>query len=403
MYLCIRPDQKTHHALRSLAALCPICAALSLIAACSTAGKLTRPAAAQGNPLQLQVGAVLETATGNVISMDELIGKISKASVVYVGETHTSMEDHRIQLEVLQKLSVEGGCVELGMEMFPATAQPILDRYIEGQMSQEDFLKEVEWQENWGFPYSLYRGLVDWQKQKRMPVLGLNAPNRIVSKIARGGLDSLTPDERSQVARHFHLDDPVNRERIRKAYSEHEKGKIKDFESFFEAQLTWEETMAQTIVERLKQTAPCRIMVVAIGKGHLNDRLGVPYLAQLRKPHEYKTIAPVPIDYPFCTIDPNLADYVVITDKSEPPHGPRLGVTIQPGPSTGGVEILTVLPDSPAAAARLRKGDIVLSIDGSPVKSVGEVQQALARGGPDYKLLVVRDRKSITITVTIPR
>ncbi|HYA43237.1 MAG TPA: ChaN family lipoprotein [Syntrophobacteraceae bacterium] len=326
MHLRIRLHQNANHALRSLAALCPMCAALSLIAACSTTGKLIHPPSEQRNPVKLQVGAVIETATGDVISMDELIGKISKASVVYVGETHTSTEDHKIQLEVLQKLSEAGRCVELGMEMFPATAQPILDRYINGQISEESFLKEVGWKEGWGFPYALYRGLIDWQKQKHMPVLGLNAPNKIVSEIARGGLESLSPEERSQVARQFHLDDPANRERIRKAYSEHEKGKIKDFKSFFEAQLAWEETMAQTIVERLKQAAPGCVIVVAIGKGHINDRLGVPYLARLRKPHEYTSLAPVPIDYPLSTVDPNLADYVVITDK-EASQGAAPGVT----------------------------------------------------------------------------
>jgi membrane-associated protease RseP (regulator of RpoE activity) len=181
----------------------------------------------------------------------------------------------------------------------------------------------------------------------------------------------------------------------------HQKDAIKDFQSFFEAQLAWEETMAQTLAERLEQTGgKCKI-VVAIGKGHISGRLGVPYLARLRKPHEYSTIAPVPIDYPFSTLDPNLADYIVITDKPEPFHRPRLGVAIQPAASGRGVEILSILPDTPAAAANLRKGDIILSVDYSPVKSVEEVQQALARGGSDHKVLIERDHKSITVPVTI--
>jgi membrane-associated protease RseP (regulator of RpoE activity) len=159
--------------------------------------------------------------------------------------------------------------------------------------------------------------------------------------------------------------------------------------------------MAQTLAERLKQTGgECKI-VVAIGKGHISDRLGVPYLARLRKPHEYRTIAPVPIDYPSGTLDPNLADYVVITDKSAPLHRARLGVTVQPAASGSGVEILSILPNTPAAAANLRKGDIILSVNGSPVKSVEEVRQALTRGGPNHKVLIERDHKNITVTVTI--
>ena len=149
-----------------------------------------------------------------------------------------------------------------------------------------------------------------------MPVLGLNAPNKVVRKIGRNGLGSLTPDERSRVARDFHLDDAANRARISKEYTVHQKGAIKDSQSFFEAQLAWEETMAQTLAQRLQQTGGKCIIVVAVGKGHITDRLGVPYLTRIRKPHEYRTVAPVPINYPFSTLDPNLADYVVLTDKS---------------------------------------------------------------------------------------
>jgi S1-C subfamily serine protease len=76
-------------------------------------------------------------------------------------------------------------------------------------------------------------------------------------------------------------------------------------------------------------------------------------------------------------------------------------VTIQPAASGRGVEILEILPGSPAADADLRKGDIIVSVDGSPVKSAHEIQQALAKGGPRYKVVVERIAKEMTITVTV--
>ncbi len=402
-YLCTQFHEPGNYALHSMAAFCPMLLALLLMAACSTTAGSGQPRPAQLNPVEFHVGDVIETATGNVISFDKLIGDLSKVSIVYVGEIHTSAEDHKVQLEILEKLSQGGRCVELAMEMFPAEAQPILDRYIQGEMTEEDFLKEVGWETSWGFPYSLYRNLIDWQKERHMPVLGLNAPNEVVRKIGRNGLGSLTPDERSRVARDFHLDDAANRARISKEYTVHQKGAVKDSQSFFEAQLAWEETMAQTLAQRLQQTGGKCIIVVAVGKGHITDRLGVPYLTRIRKPHEYRTVAPVPINYPFSTLDPNLADYVVLTDKSAPVHRPRLGVAIQPEASGRGVEIMGILPGSPAARSDLRKGDIIVSINGSPVKSVEEVQQALTRGGLDFKVVVERGNKKITITVTIQR
>ena len=59
----------------------------------------------QPNPVELKIGNVVETATGNVIDIDKLAGKLSNVSIVYVGEMHTSQEDHKVQLKILQKLS----------------------------------------------------------------------------------------------------------------------------------------------------------------------------------------------------------------------------------------------------------------------------------------------------------
>ncbi len=185
------------------------CAVLIFLAGCLATG--VQPPAKRPNPpppVHLHAEEVIETATGRAIGMDQLAANLSRVAVVYVGEEHTSVQDHGVQLEILRRLSRSGRCVELAMEMFPANSQPVLDRYIHGQMSERHFLREVKWNEVWGFPYSLYKGLIDWQKQNHMPVIGLNAPYPVVRKIARHGLGSLTPVERSQVARVFHMDNP---------------------------------------------------------------------------------------------------------------------------------------------------------------------------------------------------
>jgi S1-C subfamily serine protease len=59
------------------------------------------------------------------------------------------------------------------------------------------------------------------------------------------------------------------------------------------------------------------------------------------------------------------------------------------------------MPGTAAAAADLRKGDIIVSVDGSPVKSAEDIQRFLAHGGPHYKIAVERNRKEMTITVTV--
>jgi uncharacterized iron-regulated protein len=379
---------------------CLFCLAVSSLAGCAAVGAGFLSAGTQKGSAELHVGDVIETATGKVITLDELIPKLSDASIIYIGEMHTSSEDHQAQLTILKKLSESNKCIEMGMEMFPGAAQPVLNRFIQGEMTEDEFLQEVQWDQVWGFPFQLYRPLIDFARDRHMRILGLNAPHKVVSAIAHHGLASLTEEDRAQVAREFHLDDPKNRLRIQQEFTGHGKEGIKDFESFFEAQLAWEETMAETLAQRLKETGGKCMVVVIVGKGHINGRLGVPYLTALRVPDKYKTVAPLPIDYPFSTFDPDLADYVLITDKTELFHRPRLGVMIQSAASGKGAEVLSVAPDTPAEKAGIRKGDVIISVDGTAVNSAEDVQQALAKEGPAHKIVIERAKKQMSIEVT---
>lgn len=347
------------------------------------------------------IGDVVDTGCGSLLKQDEFVEKLSDVRVVYLGETHTSSEDHKAQLAVLRKLQEKNPCIIVGMEMFPRSAQPVLDRYIKGEMTEEEFLREVQWDRVWGFPYPLYRGIIDFAREKRLRLLGLNAPSKIVSAIARGGLGSLSAEERAQVARDFHLDDAGNRLRIQKEYTVHGKEHIKSFEAFFEAQLAWEETMAETIAEQLRVGGEKCQIVVIVGKGHITGKLGIPYFAGLRVPHEYRTVAPVPFDYPFSSFDPDIAQYVMITDRSAPPHRPRLGVRIQTAASGKGVEVLDVFPESAAAKADIRKGDIIVQVDGTPVQFAEELQEAVAAGGLELTVEIERASKRLSTVVTI--
>jgi uncharacterized iron-regulated protein len=379
--------------------LCALSGVLFFLAGCCGTG-VSSSSPRPNPPPVLHRGEVIETSTGRVMDMDGLAARLARDEVIYVGEMHTSAQDHQVQLEILRKLARDRGYVQLAMEMFPANAQPILDRYIDGRMPEQDFLKEVQWKEVWGFPYSLYKGLIDFQKERGMPVIGLNAPYRVVKKIGRHGLGSLTPRERSQVARVFHREDLSNRERIKKDFMAHGRYEIKDFQSFFEAQLAWEETMAQTLARRLDQTH-CPIMVV-LGRGHISKRFGVPHLTLLRRPRTtLGTVVPVPSDYPAGAIGPDLADYVVITGKSEPSH-PRLGVIIEPAKPGPGVRIAGVMPGTAADAAHLHKADIILAVNGAAVKEVKDVQRALAKSGPACTLLIERNNVRLRVEVSIP-
>lgn len=378
-------------------------ALLALTAASCAAPAANRITPLEGAPGGLKIGDIIETSSGRTISVDTLLDQLSQIRIVYAGETHSSMEDHFVQLEILKGLQARGRTVVLAMEMFPREVQPVLDRYSAGKLTEEEFRREVDWEKVWGFPYELYRGILSFAGDKRLRIVGLNAPRDVVAKIAKTGLSSLSPEQRSRIAQDFHMDDMKHKEHIREAYNQHLKESIKGFEEFYEAQMTWEETMSETLAKLESGLSEQEEVLVLLGKGHMSDREGVPALTAGRTAASYKTVAPVPIDYPGSVSDPNLADYVWITDKTEPVHPFRLGVMIHPAKGGAGVEILAVAPGSPAEEAGLKKGDVITAFDSKPIKSIDEFHAAIARGEREHLLTVKRGGKTIVVTVSFAR
>ena len=70
---------------------------------------------------------------------------------------------------------------------------------------------------------------------------------------------------------------------------------------------------------------------------------------------------------------------------------------------TRGVLMSEVRPDTPAAAAGLREGDIILEVDGAAVNSTSELRNtiSLAGVGSDVKLRVLREGRDRDMTVTL--
>jgi uncharacterized iron-regulated protein len=267
----------------------------------------------QGFSHPLKPGDLIETATGSLLSFEALLQNLSRASIIYVGETHSSPEDHQLQLSILKGLYSQDPSLLLAMEMFPRELQPLLDQYSQGLMTEGEFLPKV-WEKYWGFPFHLYRGILHWARARRLKIIGLNAPKEVVDQVAKDGLAALSPPDRDRLATEFHPISPEQREYLQHQFAMHPRGTIKDFETFFQAQRAWEETMAETLAKEAASLTPGQHILVLIGKGHVAHQWGVPTLTRLRIPSSFRTVLPVSITYPFRTLKPSMADYLYITE-----------------------------------------------------------------------------------------
>ena len=298
--------QRALHILLSLA---------SLFLACGCAAGRVAPhplATIPGISRHFTIGQIVELNCGEALSFDELVGKIAAKDLIFIGEVHDNPEHHLIQVQILQALAHLGRRFALGMEYFQVPDQEEIIRYLKAETTEEEFLRGVDWMGSWGYDYHLYRPLLLLAKARGIEVLALNAPKEIVRKIARGGLETLSPDERSRLPQDIDLDNEAHRAYVLEAYKQRAHHELPNFDSFYEAQCVWEETMAHNISVYLKDKK--NKMVVLAGNGHIVNKFGIPLRTTRRVPVSLVTIMPHPLDGK-TTIDKETADYVWLTPK----------------------------------------------------------------------------------------
>ncbi|EFK06772.1 conserved hypothetical protein [delta proteobacterium NaphS2] len=281
-------------------------------------------ATVEGEKRHFSQGRIIDLTTGKAIDFPALIDRMEPVDVIFVGEVHDNPEHHLIEVQLLQALMTRyAPPVAVAMEFFDTTRQSVLDRFMEGDLDETAFLKEVDWKNAWRFPYHLYRPLLWISKDKGSALVGINAPNRIVRKVARTGLESLTPEERNQVARDMDLDNKAHRDYLSSIFKQHASGKkptrgLGNFDYFYQAQCVWDETMAQTIADYMANHMKAHggKMVVFTGSGHIVNRFGIPERVLRRVDINAATILLYPLTER-TTINKKLADYVWLTSDAK--------------------------------------------------------------------------------------
>lgn len=108
-----------------------------------------------------------------VSSREELVGELARCEILLIGDFHALQQSQKAQLRVLKSIP-SSRPVLLAVEFLEARHQKFVDRFLEGHLSERDFLKAVQWQKSWGFPWEYYRPLLRWAQKRKVRVVGLN-------------------------------------------------------------------------------------------------------------------------------------------------------------------------------------------------------------------------------------
>jgi hypothetical protein len=283
------------------------------------------------------------------------------------------------------------------MEMFQRRYQKALDDYISGKSNTQGLLVDSRYFSTWRFNYHLYEDILQYARNHGIPVIALNQDNKLVSKVAQHGLEQLNEEEKAKLPIEMVTGDTSYEKRLRDAFEMHRTGlpggrAPRNFEFFLQAQILWDETMAETVASFLADS-PEHHLVVLAGSGHLAYGSGIPKRTYRRVPKSYAIVLPNPKGVP----EPGMADFIVFPSEVEVPEEARLGIILDT--SEGQLEVARVVEGNGAQTAGLKKGDIVLAVDDRQMKDIDHLKAYLATKyvGDQVEVTVRREKKEIKL------
>ncbi len=122
------------------------------------------------------------------ITLDALLTELGKADVVFIGEEHDLAKGHQLEQAILEGLAARAPAQALSLEMFERDTQLVLDEYLAGYITESAFLQASR---PWPNYQTDYRPLIEFCKEKGLPVVAANAPRRYVNLVSRKGREAL--------------------------------------------------------------------------------------------------------------------------------------------------------------------------------------------------------------------
>lgn len=382
----------------------------------------------RGREVPLVLDAVTDAATGELLTPAGLARRLADTEIVFVGESHTSIDFHRAQLRLIEALDRAGREVLIGLEMFPYTEQEHLDHWHRGLLTEDGFVALSRWYESWGYPWGYYRDIFLYARDHGIPLFAINAPREVVSAVREQGFEGLAEEDRAHLPETIDLDSDEHRALFRAYFEPEEPGEDgeggddgggglhagmsdEQLESMFAAQVSWDATMAHNAVAALRDHGgEDAILVVLIGSGHVAYGLGAERQAANYFDGTTASVIPIPVadadGEPTPTVRASYADFVWGLPPETDELYPSLGLsTTAAGDDDPRRRVIFVKEGSPAGAAGVAVGDLLLALDGEPVPDKETLQRRMAgkRWGDAAALTVEREGEPVEIEVAFRR
>lgn len=267
---------------------------------------------------------VYDTRRNAFGDFEAMLAELAQADAVFVGEQHDDPNTHRLELAILEGLVRRSVPVTVSLEMFERDVQPILDRYLAGDIAEKQFVAESR---PWPRYATDYRPLVEFARDRKLPVIAANVPRRMASEVSRKGLAVIDAVAADRAFAAKALECPPSGsyyDRFAAAMGGHQAATP----NYYYAQCVKDETMGESIADAFAKTTRRITIVHMNGAFHSDFAEGAALSATRRMPG--RRIAVVSV-LPVSDLDAlkpagddlKRADFLVYTTTSAAPASRR--------------------------------------------------------------------------------
>jgi hypothetical protein len=114
----------------------------------------------------------------------ELLSALQKTDLVFCGDYHTLSQAQRTVIRLLRdsitSFKSAGRPLFLALEMVRSQDNPFITKYLDGKISETEFLRQISFDRTWGFSWANYRALFQFAKQEGIKIVGINTNSKRV-------------------------------------------------------------------------------------------------------------------------------------------------------------------------------------------------------------------------------
>lgn len=144
---------------------------------------------------------ILKVESKRSVEYSQFLDAIEPSDVIFIGETHDDKKHHENQLDIIRRLHARNISLAIGLEMFSIDSQQQLDDWTNGKLDEESFKKIYA--RNWSYDWQLYRDIFMFAREKHIPMIALNVPKPIISKVMRQGSAALNDADKRVLPPHM--------------------------------------------------------------------------------------------------------------------------------------------------------------------------------------------------------